>query len=191
MNVWIDGPGKATKVALDPRRAIGKGGEADVYELGDAMDARGWKLDRQMNPPALHVMVTPAHQGEVLQKFLADVKDCVSRLKAGEPAPDGSAAMYGMVGQMVSPIDLTYLSDTVVLLRFFEANGRIRRALSVVKRRTGSHEDTIREFRIDGQGLRVGPPLEQFRGVLMGVPTFEGQRASLLEERGTDNVAGR
>ncbi len=72
----------------------------NVYELGDAMDARGWKLDRQMNPPALHVMVTPAHQGEVLKKFLDDAKDCVSRLKAGEPAPDGSAAMYGMVGQM-------------------------------------------------------------------------------------------
>lgn len=100
-------------------------------------------------------------------------------------------AQHGMVGQMVSPIDLTYLSDAVVLLRFFEANGRIRRALSVVKRRTGAHEDTIREFRIDSQGLRVGPPLEQFRGVLTGVPTFEGQRASLLEERETDNDAGR
>lgn len=100
-------------------------------------------------------------------------------------------AQHGMVGHMVSPVDLTYLSDAVVLLRFFEAGGRIRRALSVVKRRTGAHEDTIREFRIDSQGLRVGPPLEQFRGVLTGVPTFEGQRASLLEERETDNEAGR
>jgi circadian clock protein KaiC len=100
-------------------------------------------------------------------------------------------AQHGMVGHMVSPIDLTYLSDAVVLLRFFEAGGRIRRALSVVKRRTGSHEDTIREFRIDSQGLRVGPPLEQFRGVLTGVPTFEGKRASLLEERETDDDGGR
>ncbi len=72
----------------------------NVYELGDAMDARGWKLDRQMNPPALHVMVTPAHAGPVLEKFLADLKDCLSKLKAGEPAPDGSAAMYGMVGSI-------------------------------------------------------------------------------------------
>ncbi len=100
-------------------------------------------------------------------------------------------AQHGMVGHMISPIDLTYLSDAVVLLRFFEAGGRIRRALSVVKRRTGSHEDTIREFRIDSQGLRVGPPLEQFRGVLTGVPTFEGKRASLLEERETDDDGGR
>jgi circadian clock protein KaiC len=93
-------------------------------------------------------------------------------------------AQHGMVGPMATPVDLTYLSDAVVLLRFFEAEGRIRRALSVLKRRTGAHEDTIREFRIDSQGLRVGPPLEQFRGVLTGVPTFDGKRTSLLEERG-------
>jgi sphinganine-1-phosphate aldolase len=69
----------------------------NVYELGDAMDARGWKLDRQMNPPALHVMVTPAHAA-VLEKFLGDLSECAKSLAAGEPAPDGSAAMYGMVG---------------------------------------------------------------------------------------------
>ena len=89
-------------------------------------------------------------------------------------------AQHGMVGHMVSPIDLTYLSDAVVLLRFFEANGRIQRALSVVKRRTGSHEDTIREFRIDSRGLRVGLPLEQFRGVLTGVPTSRGSAPRFL-----------
>lgn len=69
----------------------------NVYELGDAMDARGWKLDRQMDPPALHVMVTPAHAA-VKDVFLRDLADCARSLAAGEPAPDGSAAMYGMVG---------------------------------------------------------------------------------------------
>jgi glutamate/tyrosine decarboxylase-like PLP-dependent enzyme len=69
----------------------------NVYELGDAMDAKGWKLDRQMDPPALHVMVTPAHAA-VLEHFLADLAACAKSLSAGEPAPDGSAAMYGMVG---------------------------------------------------------------------------------------------
>ncbi len=96
-------------------------------------------------------------------------------------------AQHGMVGQMASPIDLTYLSDAVVLLRFFEANGRIRRALSVLKKRVGAHEDTIREFRIDKGGLRVGEPLHEFRGVLTGVPTYDGHRASLLEEREEDD----
>lgn len=69
----------------------------NVYELGDAMDARGWKLDRQMDPPALHCMVTPAHE-KVVDVFLSDLRDCAARLSAGHPAPEGSAAMYGMVG---------------------------------------------------------------------------------------------
>jgi hypothetical protein len=69
----------------------------NVYELGDAMEARGWKLDRQQTPPALHCMITPAHE-RVADVLLADLRDCASKLAAGEPAPEGSAAMYGMVG---------------------------------------------------------------------------------------------
>jgi circadian clock protein KaiC len=94
-------------------------------------------------------------------------------------------AQHGMIGSMTAPVDLAYLSDSIVMLRFFEARGRVRRALSVLKKRTGPHEDTIREFRIDGAGLRVGPPLEEFRGVLTGVPTYEGQTATLLKDRET------
>lgn len=71
----------------------------DVYALGDAMEAKGWKLDRQQKPPALHCMVTPAHAA-VTDAFLADLRTCVASLKAGEPAPEGSAAMYGMVGMV-------------------------------------------------------------------------------------------
>jgi circadian clock protein KaiC len=92
-------------------------------------------------------------------------------------------AQHGMVGQMAAPVDLTYLSDTVLLLRFFEAAGRIRRAVSVIKKRTGGHEDSIREYRIDRQGIRVGEPLEQFHGVLTGVPSFKGEAATLLRDR--------
>jgi circadian clock protein KaiC len=91
-------------------------------------------------------------------------------------------AQAGMIGSMQSPVDLTYLSDNVLMLRFFEVDGEIRRALSVIKKRTGAHESTIRELRIDGQGLRVGPQLAGFRGVLSGVPVFEG-KSHLLEER--------
>jgi circadian clock protein KaiC len=98
-------------------------------------------------------------------------------------------AQTGMVGQMQSPVDLTYLSDAVVLLRFFEARGEIRRAISMLKKRTGPHESTIRELMIDGAGLRVGPRLEGFRGVLTGVPVLDGQ-ANLLEERGDGGRAG-
>jgi circadian clock protein KaiC len=91
-------------------------------------------------------------------------------------------AQHGMVGPMQTPVDLTYLSDTVLLLRLFEAGGKIRRAISVMKRRTGAHEDTIREYRLDSRGIQVGPPLVNFRGVLTGVPTYTGESSELLEQ---------
>ncbi len=71
--------------------------DVDVYALGDAMEARGWKLDRQQMPPALHLMVTPAH-AKIVEPFLEDLRTCAAALKRGEPAPDGTAAMYGMAG---------------------------------------------------------------------------------------------
>jgi circadian clock protein KaiC len=75
---------------------------------------------------------------------------------------------------MKSPVDVTYLADTVVLLRYFEALGRVRRAISIIKKRAGSHEDTIREYRITDRGIRIGEPLQQFQGILRGIPTFVG-----------------
>lgn len=71
----------------------------DVYALGDAMEARGWKLDRQQMPPSLHLMVTPAHT-RIAEPFLADLRACAASLTRGEPAPEGSAALYGMAGAM-------------------------------------------------------------------------------------------
>jgi circadian clock protein KaiC len=84
------------------------------------------------------------------------------------------------MGDMKSPVDLTYLADTVVLLRYFEARGRVRRAISLVKKRTSSHEDTIREYKIDAGGLTLGEPLVDFQGVLRGVPSIVGEGPELL-----------
>ena len=81
-----------------------------------------------------------------------------------------TVAQHGIVGEMRTQADITYLSDTLILLRYFETSGRVRRAISVVKKRTGNHEDTIRELGIDGKGMHIGPPLTQFQGVLGGVP---------------------
>jgi circadian clock protein KaiC len=92
-------------------------------------------------------------------------------------------AQHGMIGDMKQPIDLTYIADTVIMLRYFEAHGRVRRAISVIKKRTGSHEDTIREFQITGRGIKVGEPLSDFQGVLRGVPTYVGKRDPLLGAR--------
>lgn len=92
-----------------------------------------------------------------------------------------TVAQHGLVGDMRTPVDVTYLADTVILLRYFEARGRVRRAISVVKKRTGVHEDTIREYCIDGRGLTLGEPLVNFHGVLRGVPSLVDGDAELLE----------
>lgn len=91
-----------------------------------------------------------------------------------------TVAQHGLVGDMKSPVDVTYLADTVVLLRYFEALGRVRRAISIIKKRTGAHEDTIREFRIDGNGLSLGEPITRFHGVLRGVPTIVADDPALM-----------
>jgi len=81
-----------------------------------------------------------------------------------------TVAQHGLVGDMKTPVDLTYIADTVILLRYFEAVGKVRRAISVIKKRASRHEDTIREFSIGKDGLRVGEALDGFQGILRGVP---------------------
>jgi circadian clock protein KaiC len=94
-----------------------------------------------------------------------------------------TVAQHGLVGDMKAPIDVTYLADTVILLRYFEAMGKVRRAMSIIKKRTGAHEATIREYRIDARGLTIGAPLENFHGVLRGVPVYSGDGQPLLREQ--------
>ncbi|MEO7134047.1 MAG: ATPase domain-containing protein [Vicinamibacterales bacterium] len=90
-------------------------------------------------------------------------------------------AHHGVIGsQMSTPIDASYLADAVVLLRYFESKGEVRQAISVVKKRGGLHERTIREFAMHSGKIEVGETLRQFRGVLTGVPTYEGTSEPLL-----------
>jgi circadian clock protein KaiC len=94
------------------------------------------------------------------------------------------SAQQGLIGaNMSAPVDASYLADAIVLLRFFEAHGAVRQAISVVKKRGGEHERTIREFSFEAGGIRVGEPLTRFRGVLSGIPVFEGAGETLLERR--------
>lgn len=83
-------------------------------------------------------------------------------------------AQGGMVGQMRSPFELTYLADSVLLLRYFEAMGKVRRAMSMMKRRTGGHETNLREFQIDAHGLHVGSLLSEYSGILTGMSRHLG-----------------
>jgi len=91
-----------------------------------------------------------------------------------------TVAQHGLVGDMKAPVDVTYLADTVILLRYFEAAGHVRRAVSVIKKRAGGHEKTIREYEIGVDGLTLGEPLSGFQGVLRGVPNFVGQGSGLM-----------
>lgn len=98
-----------------------------------------------------------------------------------------TVAQHGLVGDMKSPVDVTYLADTVILLRYFEAVGKVRRAISVIKKRTSAHEETIREFWMGAKGLIVGKPLDDFQGVLRGVPTFVGNASTIGPGVGPDS----
>jgi len=97
-------------------------------------------------------------------------------------------AQHGLVGAVESPIDLSYLSDAVVLLRFFEAQGKVRKAISVVKKRIGAHEDTIRELQLGSQGMLVGDPLTDFQGIMSGIPTYLGSQPMIKASR--DDTGG-
>lgn len=96
-------------------------------------------------------------------------------------------AQHGLMGQaMLTPVDVSYLADCVILLRYFELAGEIRKAISVVKKRSGAHEKTIRPFIISSEGLRVGPPLTEFHGVLSGTPLLDTNVASVLGDKGAN-----
>lgn len=99
-------------------------------------------------------------------------------------------AQHGFLGHMQSPVDISYLSDTVILLRYFEAQGSVKQAISVVKKRTGIHEKTLRELVFDGGRISVGLPLTEFEGVLTGVPKYRGNK-KILETRSREKKASR
>ena len=93
-------------------------------------------------------------------------------------------AQHGLAVAAEAPVDLSYLSDTVASLRYFEAFGEVKQGITVVKKRSGHHEKTIREFKlIPGKGIVVGEPLKDFQGVLTGVPMFRGSQKQMMEGR--------
>lgn len=94
-------------------------------------------------------------------------------------------AQHGLVSAAETPVDTSYLADTVILMRFFEASGEVRQAISVIKKRTGQHERTIRELKLSSKGINIGKPLSEFEGVLTGMPRYVG--ASLGRASGSDN----
>lgn len=115
------------------------------------------------------------------EKFLtAQLHELLAYLSQRGVATILALAQSGMVGQVDSPVDTTYLADNVILFRYFEAAGSVRRAVSVIKKRSGSHERSIRELDMDERGIAIGEPLVGFHGILTGVPSYTGQAAGLI-----------
>jgi circadian clock protein KaiC len=114
------------------------------------------------------------------QLFVVQLHELLSFLRQKGVVTLMVLAQHGFLGNVVSaPLDVSYLADTVILTRFFEARGRVRKALSVVKNRAGRHEDTIREFSLGPTGFTVSDPLDEFRGILTGVPWPDGTAPSV------------
>ena len=114
------------------------------------------------------------------QSLVLHIHELLQYLNRNGAATFMTVAQKGIPGDMSSPVDVTYLADTVILLRYFEAMGEVRRAISVIKKRSGAHETTIREYEISLQGLLIGEPLSGFQGVLRGVPTYVGDKSPLI-----------
>jgi circadian clock protein KaiC len=117
------------------------------------------------------------------EKFLtAQLHELLAFLGQQGIATIMTLSQSGMVGNTASPVDTTYLADNVILFRFFEAAGQVRRAISVVKKRNGPHERTIRELDMNANGIIIGEPLEEFQGILTGVPTYVGKGRNLMRK---------
>lgn len=97
---------------------------------------------------------------------------------------------HGIMGDLRSDLDISYLADTVMLLRFFEAEGQIRKSITVVKTRTSDHERSIREFQIEDRGIRIGRPINSFTGILGGSPTYTRGGDELMRHQTHDNGGG-
>ena len=96
---------------------------------------------------------------------------------------------HGLMGSMQAQFDVSYLADTVLMLRYFEARGRIRKSIAVLKKRMGQHEQTLRELRLRPGAIEVGDALAEFQGVLTGVPELVGSRTAIIGH-GDGNVGG-
>jgi circadian clock protein KaiC len=147
------------------------------YRIRDAVEERGVRL---VVIDSLNGYLTAIPQSD---SPLVRMYELLSYLALRGVATILIVAQHGVVGTMMAaPIDVSYLADAIVMLRFFEAMGAVRRAISVVKKRTGEHETTIREFRISRDGLRVGAALTDFHGVLTGVPQYVGPGGPLMND---------
>jgi circadian clock protein KaiC len=182
---------RARQMGLDLQRHLDNG-RLVILQVDPAEVAPGefaWRIRKQVEERDVRIVVIDSFNGYVAampqEQFVAlQLHELLSYLNQRGVTTFLINPQSGLVGGMgTSPINISYVADTVILIRFFEAEGRIRKALSIIKNRGGAHEDAIRELRIDRRGLRIGAPLTEFHGVMTGNPEYVGSSAPLMETR--------
>ncbi|APQ14207.1 circadian clock protein KaiC [Pseudomonas oryzihabitans] len=162
-----------------------------VHQIAPAELSPGefaWRVRRDVEEHDCRMLVLDSLNGYLAampqeQQLILQMHELLSYLSQSGVVTFLINPQHGLVGSMTSSLDISYIADTVVLIRFFEAHGRLRKAISILKHRGGGHEDAIRELRIDTRGIRVGQPLVDFRGVLTGTPEYFGATQPLMEQR--------
>lgn len=182
---------RAKAMGLDLQQHI-DGGCLSIVQIDPAEMAPGefaWKILREIEDRQVRVVVIDSLNGYMAampqeQHLMLQMHELLSYLSQQGVTTFLINPQAGLLGSMATgSLNISYIADAVVLIRFFEADGRIRKALSIIKNRGGPHEDTIRELRIDAQGIRVGEPLASFKGVMTGNPEYTGGRSPLMEDR--------
>jgi circadian clock protein KaiC len=166
---------------MDPTDLIASG-KLEVHQVDPAELSPGEfvsRIRRMVDEDHLRVLVIDSMNGFLNalphEQFLAmQLHEMLAYLGQQGVATILTLAQHGFIGAMQTPVDVSYLADAVLVFRYFEYKGEIRQALSVVKKRSGRHERAIRELRFNNGTVTVGQPLTDFKGVLTGVPNFEG-----------------
>lgn len=149
-----------------------------------------WRIRREVEERNCRLVIVDSLAGYLAamtqeQHLLLQMHEMLSYLNQNGVVTLLINPQAGFVGTMATAtLNISYVADAVILIRFFEAQGRMRKAISIIKNRGGAHEDTIRELRIDSQGVRIGDPLTEFRGIMTGTPEYVGNQR-LMEDRGS------
>lgn len=182
---------RAEAVGLDLKPHI-ESGLLSIRQIDPAEISPGefaWRIRREVQKRECQLVVIDSLNGYLTamqqeQQLLLQMHELLAYLSQQGVVTLLLNPQQGLIGSMATgSLNVSYIADAVVLLRFFEAEGRIRKAISVIKNRSGQHEDSIRELRVDSRGIRVGAPLTAFHGILTGTPQYLGEALPLMEDR--------
>jgi circadian clock protein KaiC len=185
---------RAKNVNLDLSKYI-EDGLVQIYPVDPNEQSPGefaYRARKQVEEQGVRVIVVDSLNGYFTamtsERFLlAQLHELLAYLNAHSVLTIMSTAQHGMLNNSdTTSFELTYLADLVIYLRYFEAQGRVRKAISVIKNRLSEHETSIREFEITSEGLKIGAPLREFEGILSGIPRYLGSSSELLTGESND-----